>query len=200
MVRCKSCGKDNEDRYAFCLGCGAAASPRMREPERGAEPGAGGVMCPYCAAMNAPNFVFCSKCANRLDGRQASPEGATTFRDFAPRLAYALYIAHQQVTTRPDRRAHVAIIAGAILAAARCIQTRSAPSPAAIGGAPDLAITDGGFAPQDPLVVAYGQVAELFRAYGQSHHPRDDAGLSTASADPELAGRAQALADALRAH
>ncbi len=116
-----------------------------------------------------------------------------TFRDFAPRLAFALFTAHQHVTTRPDHHAHVAIIAGSILAVARAIQSRIAPSHAVMGDAGSLAIRDGGFAQDDPLVVAYGQIFEFCR-----QHARDDAGLAAAAADADLAARAQALADALR--
>lgn len=125
MYRCQKCGKDNQDVYKFCLGCGAHAPER-----RPREPNPGEVPCPSCGLPNPAQLRFCQGCGG---GLAASAAGATTFRDFAPRIVYALYIAHQQVTTRPDHQAHVAIIAGAILAAARSMQTGVTPSIAVLG-------------------------------------------------------------------
>ncbi len=198
MYRCGKCGKDNQDHYQFCLGCGEGASsePRARRPERSQEPNPGDIQCSACGVYNSPNYAFCLSCASALQSSQTS---ATTFRDFAPRIAYALYIAHQQVTTRPDHHAHVAIIAGAILAAARSLQSGVAPGPTVLGQAAAIAIRDGGLVNEDPLVIAYGQIYDFSQRYGHPTHPRDDAGLAAAANDPELAGRAQALADALRA-
>ena len=207
MYRCSQCGKNNDAVYKFCLGCGASAPHQQREPEPTphAWPGAAGQLrCGACGTMNAPGNAFCSSCAHKFErvpaaaGMPGAPAAnaamaGPTYREFAPRLAFALYTAHQQVTTRPDHHAHVAIIAGSILAVARAIQSRIAPSHAVMGDAGSIAIRDGAFAQDDPLVAAFGQVSEFCR-----QHAHDDAGLAMAAADPELAGRAQALADALR--
>ncbi len=210
MYRCSQCGQDNQATYKFCLGCGASAPHGTREPEPtphawpGAAGGGGGGQqrCGACGTMNSPANAFCSSCAHKFEravpgGMQAQAgqagQAGQTFRDFAPRLAFALFTAHQHVTTRPDHHAHVAIIAGSILAVARTIQSRVAPTPAVMGDAGAIAIRDGAFAQDDPIVVAYGQVLEFCR-----QHAHDDAGLAASAADPELAGRAQALADALR--
>ena len=196
MYRCASCGKENPATYDFCLGCGAAAP--AREPEPTQHRSAGQLVCRACGSMNWPQTTFCVSCAQRLVVDSVPVAPAATFRDFAPRLAYALYIAHQQLTTRRDHTAHVAILAGGILAVARAIQGRVAPSLAVLGEAGSLAIRDGAFAQDDPLVVSHSQIADLCRHYGGPTYPRDDAGLAAASVDPDLAGRAQALADALR--
>ena len=79
------------------------------------------------------------------------------------------------------------------------LQSGVAPNPTVLGEAAGIAIRDGGFVNEDPLVIAYGQIHDFSRRYGDATYPRDDGGLATAAKDPELAGRAQALADSLRA-
>jgi len=150
----------------------------------------GSMRCPACGAVNSARNVFCLGCARKLEH---GPSGHGV-RDFLPQLAQALYAAQQSVSTGTRQHAHVAIIAGSILAVARSIQNRVSPSVAVLGEAPLIAMRDGGFAQNDPLVVAFGHVADFCR-----NHPRDDAALAAAAVDPELSARAQSLADTLRA-
>ncbi len=95
MINCAKCGKDNQDHYKFCLGCGAElsreASPRPFQadtPPHGvaaagsterpvavassaaAAPAipvaAPGVLCPQCGHDNAPTSRFCAGCGSNL--------------------------------------------------------------------------------------------------------------------------------------
>lgn len=90
MITCQACGKQNQDHYRFCLGCGAEL-PRGGAPTASAPPAAdegdgivdedtslGGTessagaslppgMCPECEYVNPPTNRFCASCGHRLD-------------------------------------------------------------------------------------------------------------------------------------
>lgn len=94
MIACGRCGKDNQDHYKFCLGCGAelkgASSPPLAKapteapaakiPAPQAKAPApvetGGTIaeepCPTCGKMNPSTFKFCGGCGNALGA--AKPE------------------------------------------------------------------------------------------------------------------------------
>ena len=88
MIICGTCGKENEDFFKFCLGCGAdlkrarrldegatvegggEASQGLdmpatrRAPEADAKAGAAGLLrtCRVCGASQDPSFAFCADC------------------------------------------------------------------------------------------------------------------------------------------
>jgi pSer/pThr/pTyr-binding forkhead associated (FHA) protein len=90
VTSCAKCGKENQDHYKFCLGCGAEISrmssaglPVAGAPAVGAvvaPPGpvgagpvgpgalAGGALgqCPQCGHMNGATNLFCGSCGFRL--------------------------------------------------------------------------------------------------------------------------------------
>lgn len=71
MIICSHCGRENEDHYKFCLGCG---SPLSRpEPVRAApEPEPPKMIdCPHCSTPVPSNFKFCGACGGPI--AQASP-------------------------------------------------------------------------------------------------------------------------------
>lgn len=97
MIICSKCGKENQDRYKFCLGCGAQLeSPPGPEPAAPAKvhptPPAGlpkvapelavtepepeeaepnqvvMVACSGCGTENPREFIFCGNCGARLKG------------------------------------------------------------------------------------------------------------------------------------
>lgn len=80
MIKCAKCGKENQDHYKFCLGCGAELpkdSPKQFQPDEAAtavpppaEPRAPApqtrVACPQCAHDNASTNRFCAACGYKL--------------------------------------------------------------------------------------------------------------------------------------
>jgi pSer/pThr/pTyr-binding forkhead associated (FHA) protein len=102
VINCAKCGKDNQDHYKFCLGCGAElskdASPKpfspntpphgveavnsTDRPEGAAAEAAGAaggtVTCPQCSHVNAIGSRFCAGCGYNLSaiGASASPAPA----------------------------------------------------------------------------------------------------------------------------
>jgi pSer/pThr/pTyr-binding forkhead associated (FHA) protein len=84
VITCQACGKQNQDHYRFCLGCGAelprggqAAAPGGGDAIVDEETSLGGTepagaslppgMCPECEYVNPPTNRFCASCGYRLD-------------------------------------------------------------------------------------------------------------------------------------
>ena len=65
MITCDECGRENDDEYKFCLGCGAALekSEEEQEDEQG---GSEIINCPYCGAEQPTNFKFCGACGEKI--------------------------------------------------------------------------------------------------------------------------------------
>jgi len=91
VIKCAKCGKENQDHYKFCLGCGADLpknAPKEFQPDRdrgpsGAPPAATSVApppekiqmpggCPQCVHQNSPGNCFCAACGYKLQG--AAPQ------------------------------------------------------------------------------------------------------------------------------
>ena len=64
VIICDSCGRENEDEFKFCLGCGSALSPPKEEKEE-AQPEM--VDCPHCGGHVPSGFKFCGQCGGSLD-------------------------------------------------------------------------------------------------------------------------------------
>lgn len=67
MIICTSCGRENEEGFNFCLGCGSALP--AKEPE--VLPQQTG--CPHCGVAVPAGFKFCGACGGSLE---APPEPA----------------------------------------------------------------------------------------------------------------------------
>ncbi|MCB9520117.1 MAG: FHA domain-containing protein [Myxococcales bacterium] len=73
MFSCTSCGKENEDHYKFCLGCGAnLEAQRKAKAQEGAEPR----FCPSCGAETSPGQRFCGSCGFKIDENGAAAKAA----------------------------------------------------------------------------------------------------------------------------
>lgn len=73
MITCAKCGRDNEDHYKFCLGCGsslAAQAPAPKPSDR--------VACPQCSAQITAGQRFCATCGCRV------PDAAARSQSMAP--------------------------------------------------------------------------------------------------------------------
>lgn len=66
MYTCKQCGRENEDHFKFCLGCGANLEEQRAE-ESGAE-AADSIECPACGSEVLAGQRFCGHCGHNLDG------------------------------------------------------------------------------------------------------------------------------------
>ncbi|MEZ4460052.1 MAG: FHA domain-containing protein [bacterium] len=67
MITCPNCGRDNEDHYKFCLGCGtvlprAEAKPVEQEVKM--------IACPHCGSQVPSNFRFCGACGGPIAAAQ----------------------------------------------------------------------------------------------------------------------------------
>lgn len=101
MITCQKCGKENQEHYRFCLGCGAElprASPGAAD--RGTEAGLAAeavqrpprpnvpsppvalppdsrvsenTVCPQCSHVNSPGNRFCASCGYKLN-RESLPQ------------------------------------------------------------------------------------------------------------------------------
>lgn len=70
MIICPHCGRENEDHYKFCLGCGSQLPrPEAKEPEP-EQPRM--INCPHCSTPVPSNFKFCGACGGPIAA--ASPE------------------------------------------------------------------------------------------------------------------------------
>ena len=76
MIICSHCGRENEDHYKFCLGCGSPLS-RPEPPKPVAEPQPPKMIpCPHCGTPVPSNFKFCGACGGPIAA--ASPAPAET--------------------------------------------------------------------------------------------------------------------------
>lgn len=57
MIKCNKCGRENEDHYKFCLGCGASLDDQKK-----ASAASWPSHCPSCGAAVQPNQRFCGGC------------------------------------------------------------------------------------------------------------------------------------------
>ncbi len=73
MIICKNCGRENEDEYKFCLGCGSALPKPSAEPAQPEAPKM--IDCPHCGTTVPSNFKFCGACGGAISA-QPAPEPA----------------------------------------------------------------------------------------------------------------------------
>jgi len=102
VTSCSACGKQNQDHYRFCLGCGAelpkggaaapapaagghdildegtyagtgpALSPVAPRPAPAPEPETAPGTCPECQTANPPTNRFCASCGFKLEPKKAA--------------------------------------------------------------------------------------------------------------------------------
>ena len=73
MIECPNCGRENEDEYKYCLGCGSVL-PRPK-PEPAVSSGPELVDCPHCSEQVPSTFKFCGACGGQI---KAPPRAAET--------------------------------------------------------------------------------------------------------------------------
>ncbi len=71
MINCAKCGRENEDHYKFCLGCGAS----LEEQKSGGE-AENPVICPQCNSETTPGQRFCGSCGFNLQSGDAPKPAA----------------------------------------------------------------------------------------------------------------------------
>ncbi len=99
MINCSKCGKENQDHYKFCLGCGAElpkdVAPKPFKPDtppHGVKPttdappaqpapapaatAPSSTACPQCGHDNPAGNRFCAACGYNLSARAAQPAPA----------------------------------------------------------------------------------------------------------------------------
>lgn len=70
MIVCDNCGRENEDEYKFCLGCGSALPDKQEPPA--ADTGPKMIDCPHCSTQVPSNFKFCGACGGPISA-EAKP-------------------------------------------------------------------------------------------------------------------------------
>ena len=76
MITCTKCGRDNEDHFKFCLGCGANLDEQraLQAPPVAVSFPAN---CPQCSAATTPGQRFCGTCGFNLESvAKAAPAPA----------------------------------------------------------------------------------------------------------------------------
>lgn len=81
VIICKSCGRENEDEFKFCLGCGSA----LEAPRPKAQPDT--LDCPHCGAAVPGGFKFCGACGGSLQQTATEPSVKETTLTGGPRPA-----------------------------------------------------------------------------------------------------------------
>lgn len=108
MIICPHCGRENEDHYKFCLGCGSQlprpeeSKPEPEQPRM--------IDCPHCGTPVPSNFKFCGACGGPIqaasggggDGGGGGPSQAESHAPTAP----------QEPIQRPPQRPHAATSPG----------------------------------------------------------------------------------------
>ncbi len=74
MIVCTNCGRENEDHYKYCLGCGTVL-PQASAPAP--EPEVKMISCPHCGAQAPSNFKFCGSCGGPIAAAAQAPSGPT---------------------------------------------------------------------------------------------------------------------------
>lgn len=69
MIICAKCGRENEDHYKFCLGCGASLADQQQAAP---EPVVEDSVCPSCEATVDAGQRFCGECGYNLDSAPAA--------------------------------------------------------------------------------------------------------------------------------
>lgn len=72
MITCEECGRENDDEYKFCLGCGAALKAADEAESDSGE--AEIINCPYCGAEQPSNFKFCGSCGEKIPEIEADAD------------------------------------------------------------------------------------------------------------------------------
>ncbi len=73
MIICPNCGRENEDEYKYCLGCGTVL-PRSEAEE--SEPDT--TTCSNCGADVPPNFKFCGECGTPVQQKETKEANRPT--------------------------------------------------------------------------------------------------------------------------
>ena len=106
MITCDECGRENDDEYKFCLGCGAA----LEQSDDGGDDEAGSelINCPFCGAEQPMNFKFCGSCGEQIPdsipdqgGGEASESGNPATSSGGPGGAQAADGGGQPNTNQP---------------------------------------------------------------------------------------------------
>ena len=64
MITCTNCGRENEDEYKYCLGCGSVLPKAEEKPSEPEEPKM--IDCPHCGTEVPSNFKFCGACGGPI--------------------------------------------------------------------------------------------------------------------------------------
>jgi pSer/pThr/pTyr-binding forkhead associated (FHA) protein/RNA polymerase subunit RPABC4/transcription elongation factor Spt4 len=75
VIICKNCGRENEDEYKFCLGCGSALPKAEEAPQE--ESGPKMVDCSHCGTAVPSNFKFCGACGGAISAREEPVKAAS---------------------------------------------------------------------------------------------------------------------------
>lgn len=65
MIICPQCGRENEDSFKYCLGCGLQL-PKPAPVVQAAPPQPQIIPCPHCGTPVPSNFKFCGACGNPI--------------------------------------------------------------------------------------------------------------------------------------
>ena len=81
MITCDNCGRENEEEFKFCLGCGSPLS-RPKKEEKPVVPDK--TECPHCSALVPAGFKFCGACGGSLVGLEVASSPAATVQAGGP--------------------------------------------------------------------------------------------------------------------
>jgi pSer/pThr/pTyr-binding forkhead associated (FHA) protein/DNA-directed RNA polymerase subunit RPC12/RpoP len=70
VINCPNCGRDNEDHYKFCLGCGTVLPRPEVKPEAEVS---NMIACPHCSSPVPSTNRFCGSCGGAVAAQPAAP-------------------------------------------------------------------------------------------------------------------------------
>lgn len=84
MIICPHCGRENEDHYKFCLGCGSQLPRPVPQPAPVAVAPPVMIPCPNCSTPVPSNFKFCGACGSPVNAPAAASATVPTPAVSAP--------------------------------------------------------------------------------------------------------------------
>jgi pSer/pThr/pTyr-binding forkhead associated (FHA) protein len=101
VIICAKCGRENEDHYKFCLGCGASLAD---QDSASADDTADSPSCPNCDADVEPGQRFCGECGFNLEEEGGLSQSETKAKEAADKKEAEAKQAAEKKAKAPSKK------------------------------------------------------------------------------------------------